>query len=470
MFKNWTNRWDELSVLVDTGMAYLAYVLVVHVYLQANQHTPGIATVQLLASYFSWSLLVLGVAWVSLKLNFRGYSRRWNELPAELGMLVFSNIALAAAMAVLIFALKATWFSRLIFVAFPLTAFLFQGLVHTATKISLSRFRLRGADQRRLVVVGYPKRLSLFEETVQAVPEAGMVLTGRAPVPLGDGEAGRQALESLRGWFRDTVVDAVVLALPMDDAVLRKAIEMAEVQGKEVRLLLDDVGALATRSQLYNFYGNSVLVVNPSQAHLSTRWILKRALDIVGALVGLAVSSPVLLGVAIALKLSEPHASILFTQERVGLNGRRFRILKFRTMVPNAEALKKKLEHLNIMSGPVFKVRDDPRITPMGRWLRKLSLDELPQLANVLVGDMSLVGPRPALPSEVEQYGESYRKRLSLRPGITGLWQVWGRNEISDFSTWMALDLEYVDRWSLALDFAIILKTIPAVLQQRGAH
>jgi exopolysaccharide biosynthesis polyprenyl glycosylphosphotransferase len=467
VFKHWTNRWDELSVLVDTGMAYLAYVLVVRLYLQFNHNVP---TLQLLSYYFSWSLLVLGVAWLALKLSFRGYSRRWNELPAELGMLAFANIGMAAAMALLIFVLKATWFSRLIFLAFPTAAFLLQGLVHTATKVSLARFRIRGADHRRLVLLGYPKRLHVFQSTLKEVPEAGMEVVGAWPIPLGDPEAGRQAVAALRRWFHETVVDSVVLALPIEDGVLREAIQMAELEGKEVRLLLDEMGALASRSQLYNFYGNTVLVVNPTHAHLTARWIVKRAMDIVGAVVGLAVTLPLLIGVAVAIKVAEPSAPVLFLQERVGLNGRRFRMIKFRTMVPDAEARKAELQHLNIMTGPVFKVPDDPRVTRIGRWLRKWSVDELPQLINVLVGQMSLVGPRPALPSEVEQYGENYRKRLSLRPGITGLWQVSGRNEISDFNTWMALDLQYIDQWSLSLDLAILLRTIPAVVQQRGAH
>lgn len=138
-------------------------------------------------------------------------------------------------------------------------------------------------------------------------------------------------------------------------------------------------------------------------------------------------------------------------------------------MVPNAESLKEEIAHLNVMSGPVFKVPDDPRVTRIGKFLRKTSLDELPQLLNVLLGHMSLVGPRPALPSEVERYGEDYRKRLSVRPGITCLWQISGRNEI-DFEQWMQLDMEYIDSWSLLLDFKILLKTIPAVLQQKGAH
>ncbi len=467
MFKAVTDRWDELSVLVDTGMAYVAYILVVHFYFQFNPH---LATVQLLGFYFSWSFLVLGAAWLGLKLNFRGYSRRWNQLPAELAMLLLANVELGAGIAVLVFALKATWFSRLIFVLWPLTALVLQSIVHTATKVSLARFRRAGADHRQLVLIGYPSRLNVFRETLNGVPEAGMGVAALAPVPLGDDSAGQWALMQLAEWLETRVVDSVVLALPLDDQVLRGAIRLAEVQGKEVRLLLDEVGALASRSQLYNFYGNSVLVVNPSPAHPTARWIIKRAIDFAGALVLTAVLSPLLAGIAIVLKWREPRWPVLFRQRRVGLNGRQFWCYKFRTMVPDAERQQEQIRHLNIMSGPVFKVPDDPRVTPTGRALRRLSLDELPQLVNVLAGQMSLVGPRPALPEEVTQYGERSRKRLSVRPGITGLWQVSGRNEIQDFQQWVALDLEYIDRWSLLLDVKILLRTIPVVLQQRGAH
>jgi len=467
MFKAWTDRWDELSVLVDTGMAYVAYLLVIHFYFQFNPH---LATVQLVSLYFGWSFPVLGASWLALKLNFRGYSRRWNQLPAELAMLLLANVEMGAGMAVLVFLVKATWFSRIIFVLWPLVALALQGVVHSATKVSLSRFRRMGADHRQLVLIGYPSRLNVFRDTLAAVPEAGMGVAAEAPVPLGDEEAGAAALAHLKEWLETRVVDAVVLALPLEDAVLRGAIRLAEIQGKEVRLLLDEVGAMASRSQLYNFYGNSVLVVNPSPAHRTTRWIVKRALDLGGALIITAVLSPVLLGVAIWIKVKEPRWPVLFRQRRVGLNGRRFWCLKFRTMVPNAEQQQEQLRHLNIMSGPVFKVPDDPRVTSVGRVLRRLSLDELPQLFNVIAGQMSLVGPRPALPDEVSQYGDSYRKRLSVRPGITGLWQVSGRNDIQDFHEWMALDLEYIDRWTLALDLKILFRTIPVVLQQRGAH
>jgi lipopolysaccharide/colanic/teichoic acid biosynthesis glycosyltransferase len=197
--------------------------------------------------------------------------------------------------------------------------------------------------------------------------------------------------------------------------------------------------------------------------------IAKRALDMLGSAIGLVVLSPVLLVLGLATKLTS-RGPILFVQERCGLGGRKFRFYKVRTMVKDAEDRKGALEHLNEMTGPIFKIRRDPRMTALGRVLRKLSLDELPQLWNVLRGDMSLVGPRPPTSSEVERYTTRHVQRLSVVPGITGLWQVSGRNEIVDFERWIDLDLQYAQTWSLWLDLRILLRTVVVVALVRGAH
>jgi exopolysaccharide biosynthesis polyprenyl glycosylphosphotransferase len=194
---------------------------------------------------------------------------------------------------------------------------------------------------------------------------------------------------------------------------------------------------------------------------------MKRLIDIVASAVALIVLSPLLLVVAVLLKLTS-RGPILFKQERVGMVGRTFYMLKFRSMVQNAEALRATLVSQNEQTGPVFKMKRDPRITAVGRFIRKYSIDELPQLVNVLRGDMSIVGPRPSLPSEVAMYEPWQRRRLSVRPGLTCVWQVSGRNEVS-FEHWMMLDMRYIDHWSLLADLRLILRTVPAVLTGRGA-
>jgi exopolysaccharide biosynthesis polyprenyl glycosylphosphotransferase len=198
-----------------------------------------------------------------------------------------------------------------------------------------------------------------------------------------------------------------------------------------------------------------------------TEMALKRGFDILSSGLALWVLAPMLVVVAMLVKLTS-RGPVLFRQTRVGLHGRPFRMLKFRTMVENAEALKAQLASVNEMDGPVFKMKKDPRITPIGRFLRKFSIDELPQLINVLRGDMSVVGPRPPVPSEVARYEPWQRRRLSVRPGLTCIWQVSGRNEIS-FEQWMYMDLQYIDNWSFLKDVGLILKTLPVVVTGRGA-
>jgi exopolysaccharide biosynthesis polyprenyl glycosylphosphotransferase len=196
--------------------------------------------------------------------------------------------------------------------------------------------------------------------------------------------------------------------------------------------------------------------------------MVKRVIDFTVSLMMLVILSPLMLAAALLISVSSPGA-VIFSQERLGLNKRRFRLFKFRTMVPDAEKRQADLEKLNEASGPVFKITDDPRITPLGKFLRKTSIDELPQLFNVLKGDMSLVGPRPLPVRDYEGFHHDWhRRRFSVKPGITCFWQIRGRSSIP-FEQWMELDMQYIDRWSLWLDFEILLGTIPAVLKGSGA-
>ena len=195
--------------------------------------------------------------------------------------------------------------------------------------------------------------------------------------------------------------------------------------------------------------------------------VIKRIIDIVASFTGLILLSPLILIVSILIKL-ESKGEVIFKQKRVGLNGKEFYMYKFRSMVINAEELKEQLESQNEMSGPMFKIKDDPRITKVGKFIRKTSIDELPQLINVIKGDMSLVGPRPSLPKEVEKFEQWMMERLEVKPGLTCIWQISGRNNI-DFEDWMKLDIKYVRERSLALDFKLIFKTIFVLFGDKNA-
>ena len=197
-------------------------------------------------------------------------------------------------------------------------------------------------------------------------------------------------------------------------------------------------------------------------------WFVRRAQDVILSTAALVVLSPLMLGTAIAIVVDDPSAGPIFSQERIGRDGKPFKFYKFRSMCPNAEAKLDDLLDKNEMDGPVFKIKDDPRITRVGKFIRKTSIDELPQFYNVLKGDMSLVGTRPPTVDEFRQYESHQKRRLSAKPGITGLWQVSGRNEIKDFEDVVKLDVQYIDNWSIGLDIKIILKTIKVVFEKGG--
>ncbi|WP_242865696.1 sugar transferase [Desulfosporosinus sp. HMP52] len=262
------------------------------------------------------------------------------------------------------------------------------------------------------------------------------------------------------------IVDVTVVTAPLSDERVKNCLELLDLMGKNVIILLDDTVAKVTRSRPVDFDGLP-MVAYDGRPRLPWQVLSKRVMDVVLTGMGLIAISPILLAVAIAIKVTS-DGPVFFGQERVGLNGRTFKMYKFRSMVVNAEELKAKLTHLNEMSGPVFKITNDPRVTSVGRFLRRTSLDELPQLWNVLIGEMSLVGPRPPLPSEVNMYDPKHRKRLAVKPGITCIWQISGRNEV-DFEEWMEMDADYVERCSLWMDVEILARTVPVVFMRKGA-
>jgi exopolysaccharide biosynthesis polyprenyl glycosylphosphotransferase len=250
---------------------------------------------------------------------------------------------------------------------------------------------------------------------------------------------------------------------------VEEALHACELEGVEVWIAADFFRPQISRVSLDDFLGRPILVFR-STPETSWQSVAKQVFDFFGAAIALVIAIPFLfLPIALVIKLTSP-GPVFFKQKRSGLNGRPFTLYKFRTMVTNAEQFQQELAAMNEMSGPVFKVTNDPRITPIGRWLRRSSLDELPQLYNVLRGEMSLVGPRPLPVDEVKRFNDlAHRRRLSVRPGLTCLWQISGRNNVKDFKDWVRLDLEYIDNWSLWLDFKILCLTVPVVLVGTGA-
>jgi exopolysaccharide biosynthesis polyprenyl glycosylphosphotransferase len=275
-------------------------------------------------------------------------------------------------------------------------------------------------------------------------------------------------LQDLEQIVLKHAVDEVYIALPMRShySEIEIALRVCERTGVRAKWLADVFESARGRRRYEVLKGFSVISITGEAEH--DRLLLKRLVDLVGASVGLVVLSPILACAALAVKLTS-RGPVLYAQDRFGLHRRRFRMYKLRTMVENAELQQRELEHLNEASGPVFKIKYDPRITRVGRVLRRTSIDEIPQLINVLRGEMSLVGPRPLPMRDVGRFTEATLvRRFSVRPGITGLWQVSGRSALS-FERWMELDMQYIDQWSLELDLKIMARTIPAVLKATGA-
>ena len=333
--------------------------------------------------------------------------------------------------------------------------------------------RRRSGDGHRVVIVGVNDRGVAFAKSLQRQSPFNIKILGFVTAP---GESGHPEARPNLGYVGSLAalldrqpVDEVVFAVQgRQPEILRDAMASCEVRGVDVLFNLPPTVPSKGTMAIANVSGFDFPLLNlrrtpTSEARLAT----KRILDFTGALIGIILTGPVMLVAAIAIRVTDP-GPVLFRQVRAGRNGRTFTMLKFRSMVMDAEKRKAELMHLNEMDGPVFKIQRDPRITGVGRFIRKTSIDELPQLFNILMGDMSLVGPRPPLPSEVDQYQAWQRRRLSVKPGLTGMWQVSGRNQI-DFDEWMQMDLDYIDNWSLWLDIKIILKTIPAVVLRSGA-
>ena len=390
---------------------------------------------------------------------------------AELFDIARSGIVLAVLVFGLLFAFKLPNVSRLFLLQLFAVDIVATVLVRTAIRIGFRVLRRHGASARFLLIVGDGPAARTFADRIRRHRELGLRIAGFISVERDPGtrveafgdRLGR--IDDLEDVLHSHVIDEVAICLePHETALVEPIARLCEDEGRIVRVPLDGGAPTLTGGRLEDFDGISVLSLVRGPDHAAAL-VLKRLLDIAGAAFGLVMLSPLLLGVAIWIRIKD-GGPVLFRQERVGLNLRPFPVVKFRTMAVDAEARLQELLDQNVLTGHAFKLDDDPRLTETGRFLRATSLDELPQLWNVLVGQMSLVGPRPPLPREVAGYDIWHRRRLSMKPGITGLWQVEARQD-PEFDRWVALDLTYIDRWSLWLDLKIMLRTVPAMLEGR---
>ncbi len=344
-------------------------------------------------------------------------------------------------------------------------------IVRVLVRRLLEFMRLHGRNLRAVLIIGTNHRALKFAKAIEARPELGYYVAGFVDEEW-DGIAGFKkgghklvaGLKELSGYIANNVVDEVVVALPVSSAYIysSRIVSLCQEQGLTVRFVSQIFDPRLANGKL-DIFDNEPMLSLEGTPDESFSKLFKRMMDRCAAVVLLLMLLPLFLLVAAAIKLTS-KGPVFFKQQRVGLNKRLFSVYKFRTMVEDAEERLKDLEHLNEVSGPVFKLEKDPRLTPIGDFLRRSSIDELPQLINVLLGDMSLVGPRPLPERDYKGFDtDAHRRRLSVRPGITCIWQVSGRNSIP-FEEWMKMDLAYIDKWSIWLDFKLLLRTIPVVL------
>ncbi|MBN2010329.1 sugar transferase [candidate division KSB1 bacterium] len=429
--------------------------------------------------YFSQKNLPITLSvvptWIILLSMFNAY----NDIRTRSFNNTVSIIIKAGGVSILVFSaiffiLQLELTSRLFIAIFTLCVMWLLVFEKALMNIVLDKIHEQGFNHVNLLIVGTGRRAQDFIRKVKDNSKWGLRIVG-----LIDDEHGLfgKEVEGYRvlGRIQDIpfilhrkVIDRVIFVVPrlwlhrMDEVIMA-----CEREGIAVSISMDLYDLRIAHMRQTNFNGFPLLEFETFHAN---EWelFIKRFLDILFSIVFIILSSPIMLATIIAIKLNS-RGPIFYKQIRSGLNGRKFTLYKFRSMIVGAEMKKKQLEMQNEMDGPVFKMKHDPRITRVGKFIRKFSIDELPQLFNVLKGDISIVGPRPPLPVEVEMYEHWQRRRLSLKPGITCTWQVSGRNNIN-FERWMEMDLEYIDNWSLWLDFKIMFKTFFVVITGYGAH
>jgi exopolysaccharide biosynthesis polyprenyl glycosylphosphotransferase len=413
--------------------------------------------------HFAW-LLVIIIPATPLLLEWHDFynrpllsSRRWTAWH------VFKTCALLVILVISAMFLFREVLARAVIILFGVISFVVLMLKEELVRRWVETNVDRAHFKKRLILLGTREDTARLQKHLASSAQGSFEILAQL-------DLNETSIDDLVHLLHELSANGVVLSAKHTYfGQVEKAIQACELEGVEAWLMADFFNTNLSQTSLDDFYGRPMLVFR-STPEASWQALVKEILDFAGAALLLILTSPIFLAAALAIRLTSP-GPILFRQMRSGLNGRPFTMLKFRSMITDAEQLKQELAALNEMDGPVFKLSEDPRVTSVGRIIRRFSIDELPQLINVLRGEMSLVGPRPLPVDEVKRFDDfAHRRRLSVRPGLTCLWQVSGRNNVKDFKDWVRLDLEYIDNWSLWLDVKILLRTVPVVLLGTGAR
>jgi len=471
MFKDFFRFLQQISIVSDVLTTVSSFVAAYFIRLLMLKVIPFGAPTQLV-DYWELTLVIMFLWWWIFGLQGTYTSNRFTSLSQEVKT-VFKTVFFGTLILLSgAFLLKIYFPARSLIVIFAGVNFLFLTLEKTAIYYLINYLRERGYHRKPVIIVGTGKKTGEFIDSVKDNPSWGLEIVGFIDgegVRTGDKIYGAEILgrfQDLKEVLHRHPVDEVIFAVTEKKLEIGEMIQLCEEEGVTVSLITDFPVGSKTHVSLRMVHNLPLLTLSRIP---QAEWqlFLKRIMDIVVSALGLIVLSPLFLIIAALVKFTSP-GPVFYGWRVVGFNKRLFKSWKYRTMVENADELKNELWDKNEMKGPVFKIRDDPRVTPVGRVLRRFSLDELPQLYSVLKGDMSLVGPRPPLVGEVNRFESWHRRKLSLKPGLTCLWQVSGRNEIRDFDERAKLDLEYIDNWSLWMDLRILFKTAGVVLSGSG--
>jgi len=469
MFDERTQRLRSITTLLDIALTVAAFLISYYIQGEVRENFSAdilshLALLPLIIALWGFSLSYFGAYRPP-----RGTSRfdyGWAVLRAV--------ITGTAILLTLLFVLKIQYVSRAVVVTFAiLNVFLLVGL-RVAIAAYFRHSLKRGDNYHKVLIIGTGNRAIHLSETLRRQAEWGLHIVGHLDPDatrtgkeiLGSKVLG--TLEDIHTVLKGHVIDEVIIAIPR--AMIPNVDKIAfacEEEGVKLRMMADVFDVHVARMRLVEV-GTVPLLTLESVSQEEWKVLVKRVFDLVAAICSLPIFGPVMIMTAIAIKL-DSQGPVFFMQERIGQNKRRFRMYKFRSMVVGSENKLKELEHLNEAEGPIFKIKNDPRVTRVGNIIRKTSIDELPQIFNVIRGEMSLVGPRPMSVRDVDLFDKGIqRKRFSVKPGLTCLWQVSGRSQLP-FHKWLELDLYYIENWSLALDLKILFKTIPVVLKGTGA-
>mgnify|MGYP000844853343 FL=1 len=469
MNRNKAKIIKTFSALIDILLIFLAYYIAYRI-----RNTLFVEKYDVMPNFekYLWVLPIIIPTWIICMYVAKGYEfGSWkNYFSSIFKVLISIALSIVIVTASLYFKGDISH-SRLFYGLFSIVASILIILNRTGFRLFIISLSKNKKNHKRVLVVGTQTRAAKFTEYIQQNPELLIHIIGYVRVSGGRAFGNINVLGSLDNLtkiLKNNVVDEVVFALPRDYiGQVEPYVMQCEEMGLTVNIVVDLYDLKLSKTQI-NKIGSLPVVTYHTVSLDEWQLFFKRVLDIIGSIVGLIITAVVFIFVAPAILIESP-GPIFFSQKRVGKNGRVFKCYKFRSMYMDAEERKKELLDKNQLKGAIVKIKDDPRITKVGRFIRATSIDELPQFWNVLKGDMSLVGTRPPTLDEVEKYENYHWRRLSIKPGITGLWQVSGRNELNDFDDIVKLDTKYIDNWSIWQDIKLIFKTMQVVITKKGA-